>query len=124
MITLVSKWPLKCGCPDELFKTLKAMPEIVLKAEPGTLSYQIHFPSFFPLDDNLQPLKPMPPQTSLAKMAEIVFFEVYENAEAFSKHINGPTFTDFRKQNLKYFHEDSSKPGWAITKTDFYTAPL
>jgi len=48
-VHLISVWPLKDGCPDALIKTLQNMPDNIVAAEPGTLSYAINLPAPDPL---------------------------------------------------------------------------
>jgi hypothetical protein len=57
--------------------------------------------------------------TTKADVSEIVFVESYADVSAFKAHLNGPLFTAFREQNLQYFKEDPTKPGWPITQTVF-----
>ncbi len=119
MIVLISKWKLKNGLSDELAVALKTVADHVKAAEPDTLLYSVHLPARSPLGQGMQPacppVKPIPGD----QQTEVVFFEIYKDAAAFSYHINGPTFTEFREQYIQYFYEDPDKPGWPNTQTEF-----
>jgi len=112
MINLISRWPLKNGCPSALLETLKVMPAQIIKNEPGTLHYAINVPANDPVETCSK-------TSPFSQARELVFIESYQDASAFKAHLNGPLFTTFREQNLSYFVEDASKPGWPITKTTF-----
>ena len=89
-----------------------------MNAEPDTLMYSVHLPDKSPLNKNNQSLQ-TPPQVNPSDAIEVVFFEIYKNADAFSKHVNGKAFTQFRTDNLHFFDEDPDSPGWPLTITEF-----
>ncbi len=120
MISLISKWPLKDGCPDELKYQLEHLAEKV-KAEEGTLMYIVNLQARAPLDSYEKALKPQPEPIPHEQQVEVVFLEVYRNAQAFSDHVRGEVFNAFRIKTLKYFQPDPMSEGWPITKTEFLT---
>jgi len=119
MITLISRWKLRNGCPPELHKALQMVAEQVKACEPGTLMYSVHLPALSPLDTSLQPHQPPLPFIAMEQQTEVVFVEIYKDADAFTRHVNGATFTRFRKRNIRHFYEDPVKPGWPVTITQF-----
>lgn len=119
MITLISKWKLKNGVPPDILANLTAVASKVEQSEPGTLMYLVNLPALSPLDKNRQPQCPPPKPIPPAEQKEVVFMEIYRDAQAFSDHVNGPVFTAFRKANIQYFQEDPNSPGWPLTDTDF-----
>lgn len=119
MITLVSKWKLKNGAPQQLIENLKAVADKVKQSEPDTLMYLVNLPAPPPLGNNNQPQCPPPASIPPEQQKEVVFMEIYRDAEAFSRHINGPVFTAFRKANIQYFQESPANPGWPVTDTEF-----
>ena len=117
MISLISKWKLRNGCPAELASSIKQTVSQVEKAEPGTLLYSVHVDATSPSNGKHSAETDVPDQQ--IKQTEITFFEIYKNKQSFEAHINGPAFTKFVKQNLHYFHQDPKKPGWPLTQTQF-----
>lgn len=104
MIALVSRWKLKNGCPPELTAALEELTAAVESQEPGTLMFAAHLKAPHP------PLGP-PPEYEVSddpdavravEQAELVLFEVYRDAEAYSAHLRGPA-TEFRRQNSRFF---------------------
>lgn len=108
MIALVSRWKLKNGCPAEMMAGLQELSASVKRDEPGTLLFSVNVPTGNP------PIGP-PPEYAVDKavsdaewkiapdkQSEIVFFEVYRDAEAFGKHLSGP-FADFLKTYRHFF---------------------
>ena len=120
MIALESRWQLLDGCPPELDEALKAVAPTVMDAEPNTLVYSVHLEAKFPLNSDFKPADPPPPPIPLSSQKEVIFFEVYADAQAFADHINGPVFTKFRTENIQYFQEDPNSPGWPVTKNTFF----
>ena len=105
MIALFSRWTLRNGCPPEFKAALDELTEAVERQEPGTLIFSVNVPAPHP------PIGP-PPEYAVAgditsiplsEQKEIVFFEVYRDAEAFSAHLNGP-FSEFLTHNRHFFH--------------------
>jgi quinol monooxygenase YgiN len=118
MITLISKWTLRQGCPPEL---LTALQELVAKSksEHGNLMYEATLFATNPLDSKGKPLSPSPLPIKLEDQKKIVFIESYENAESLSQHLQGEAFSSFLKVNIKYFCEDPNNPSFPKTETDF-----
>ena len=92
MIALFSRWQLDNGCPPILEQALQELAAVVKKEEPGTLIFSVNFPSPPP------PIGPPPeygvvPEEAkvipIAEQEEIMLFEVYRDAEAFSTHLRG-----------------------------------
>jgi quinol monooxygenase YgiN len=105
MIALYSRWQLKKGCPPELEAALEGVVAEVEAREPGTLMFSVGFPAPNP------PIGPPPeysvyPDVHEARpddaQTELVFFEIYRDAEAFSAHLRGP-FADFLEKNRNFF---------------------
>jgi len=104
MIALFSRWKLKDGCPPELMSALERLTSAVRDREPGTLLYSVHHPAPSP------PIGP-PPDYRVSDDPEVVgspdrnelvFFEVYRDAEAFSEHLRGAV-RDFMRDHRHYF---------------------
>ncbi len=119
MISLISRWPLADGCPADLVDALKALADDVRDHEPDTLLYTVHVHAPDPLDSARRPIHPPPSPIPASNQTEVVFFEVYRDADAFARHVNGPIFTRFRIDYLHCFIEDRSHPGWPETHTPF-----
>lgn len=100
-VSLTSEWFIAPGNEEAAISALKQVALEVHATEPGTLAYLIHTPhipaSF------LQSLPPRDPQS-------ILFFEIYENADAFNAHLNGPVFTSFVAQHGALFRSANGKP--------------
>ncbi len=120
MITLVSRWKLRSGCPAVLASALEELGREVAAQEPGTWMYLVNLPARPPLDAGNHPRHPPPPHIEPVQQMEVVFLEVYEDARAFAAHVNGPVFTSFLRDHLQHFYEDPDKPGWPSTDTTFY----
>ena len=90
-----------------------------MKEEEGTLMYVVNLQAIPPLDTYNKPTEPPPPPIPLQEQTEVVFLEIYKDVETFSAHVNGPTFTKFRKTYLKYFLLDPLRPGWPLNDTEF-----
>ena len=104
MFALLTRWKLKQQCPPELLEKLNDLCAKVLKNEPGTLAYAISLPGSFPpigpapeyeVFNISEPIKNTPED-------ELIFFEVYENPEAYSEHLKGVS-TLFIQENIRYF---------------------
>lgn len=119
MISLISKWQLRNGCPRALHDALRAVAEQVKKTEQDTWMYSVHLPGRPPLNGRRQPYDPPLAPISMQQQTEVVFFEIYKDANAFSAHVNGDVFTRFRTQNINYFYENPDNPGWPLTQTQF-----
>lgn len=119
MITLISKWKLRNGVPNALAAALRDVAATVQAEEPRTLVYSVHLSAPSPLGPDREPLDPPPNFLPCDQQTEVVFFEVYVDADAFAAHVNGPVFTAFRKANIQYFYEDPANPGWPNTETPF-----
>ncbi len=119
MITLISKWKLRNGCPPELVSALNALGKRIAAEEPGTLIYLVNLNAQYPLSGSGQPLAPPAPAIPCELQTDVTFLEAYESPAAFATHLNGEIFTGFRKKYLGYFYEDPTNPGWANTETTF-----
>jgi len=119
-VSLVSRWQLLDGCPPELFHELNELADKV-KKEPGTLMYLVNLQAAEPLNSENQPIVPQPSELPLAQQTEVVFIETYKNSQAFSDHVNGEIFTQFKNKTLQYFKPDPINKNWPLTKTEFLT---
>ena len=106
MISLISTWPLKKGCPDSLVKSLFSLADEVA-LEEGTLQYLVYLQAPFPLDSNSQPLAPPPASIALPDQKTITFFEIYRDSAALSDHIRGTAFINFKASNGEHFIDDA-----------------
>ncbi|PKB18296.1 putative quinol monooxygenase [Flavobacterium sp. 5] len=95
---LTGKWTILPGNEVKATEALKKLAQDVQANEPETLLYMVHIPNF-----NAKSL-PTPPE------GEIIFWEVYEDENAFLKHINGPLFTTFVKNYGELFLSDFNTP--------------
>src|SRR5206468_11363680 len=104
MIALVSRWKLRDGFPPLFATALEELTTDVRSREPGTLMYSVHMPAPHPpmgpppeyevcSDPDLA--QPIPP-------TELVFFEVYRDAEAYGEHLRGAV-NDFMVRYRDYF---------------------
>lgn len=120
MITLISRWTLRDGCSPELAAVLEDLAAQVEAAEPRTLAYSVHLAAPSPLGGDQLPLVPQPSPIDLAQQTEVVFFEVYADAQAFSDHVRGPTFQAFLAAHRSAFYADPSNPDMPHADTTFY----
>ncbi len=116
---LISRWKLKDGLDEDLLQTLRELAANVEASEEGTLMYRIHLEAGFPLDSKADPQDPAAQAIPLSEQKEVIFVEVYEDAEAFSRHVKGDVFNKFRSSTAKYFQPDPKKGGWPVTVTTF-----
>ncbi|MEP3331988.1 antibiotic biosynthesis monooxygenase [Sedimentitalea sp.] len=100
-ISLTSEWFIIPGSEEAAIAALGQLALEVRSDEPGTLAYLVHTP--YTLDTGLQSLPPRDPQS-------VLFFEVYENANAFHAHLNGPAFTGFVEKHGDLFRSANGKP--------------
>jgi quinol monooxygenase YgiN len=119
MITLISRWKLKKGCNDELINALIELSAQVEQHEPNTITYNVHIGARNPLDPNALPLLPPAKSISGNQQNEIVFYERYANAKAFSDHVSGDIFNTFRTNFIHCFYQDPDKKGWPQTDNTF-----
>lgn len=104
MIALFSRWTLKDGYPSELAAEVEALAAAVREHEPGTLVFTVSVPAPHP------PIGPPPDYAvfedpsfhQTAPASHLHFFEVYENAEAFSQHLRGEA-RRFLERNAHFF---------------------
>lgn len=115
MLTLISVWKLRNGCPTELVQALHDVAATVRKAEPDTLGYSVHLVAPAPLGPDRHALVPPPSPIPGSDQGEVVFFEIYAGSAAFDAHVNGAVFTAFRQANMQFFEEDPANPGWPVT---------
>jgi quinol monooxygenase YgiN len=105
MIALFSRWKLRDGCPPQFASALDALTSAVRSQEPGTLMYSVHVPAPHP------PIGPPPeyPVSNDPGLAQplasndLIFFEVYRDADAYSEHLRGAV-NEFMSANRDYFH--------------------
>ena len=104
MIALFSRWKLKDGCPPELEAEIEALTAAVREREPGALVFTVSVPGphppigpppDYPVDSDPTLRRPVP-------ATELLFFEVYRDAEAFSEHLRGPAGA-FMVRNAHFF---------------------
>ncbi|MCM8531930.1 MAG: antibiotic biosynthesis monooxygenase [Lentisphaeraceae bacterium] len=119
MVSLISKWQLKDGCPDSLQKVLIDLAYKVESSEKGTLMYSVHLKTTEPSSTTESSSTTTGQCEHSPAQTEVTFFEIYKDAEAFNTHLNGPVFTKFRKDTLQYFKEDPKNAGWPKTETEF-----
>ena len=98
MYALTGKWYILPGNELKATTLLKKFSKDVEKNEPDTLLYKVFTPNF--KEKNL----PAPPA------GEVVFFEIYKDEDACTKHIQGPLFTNFMKNNGHLFLQDFGNP--------------
>jgi len=105
MIALFSRWKLKDGCPPQFAAALDTLTKAVRAQEPGTLMYSVHVPGPHP------PIGP-PPEYEVCNDPDLaqplapndlIFFEVYRDADAYSEHLRGAV-NEFIVANRDYFH--------------------
>lgn len=121
MITLISRWQVKNGVTPELRAALDGLADTVAAAEPDTLAYIVNVISANPLDADGQPRRP--PRTTLPDQDqnEVVFFEVYSDADAFARHLAGAPYRTFVAKYLSHFYEDPDRSGFPLAVTEFLT---
>ncbi len=85
-VSLTSQWFIKPGCETEVLAAVTQLAADVQSQEPGTLTYLVHTP--WTGEGGLQSLPPSDPRS-------LLFFEVYQNPQAFKQHVSGPLFTQF-----------------------------
>lgn len=117
MIILISKWPLRNGLPDELVDSIKTTVTKVQQTEPGTLLYSVHKNGNNPFAQNTKSDRSIADDNS--KQTDVTFIEAYVSDQAFNDHIYGSVFTNFVKENLRFFCEDLKKPGSPQMQTQF-----
>ena len=120
-VLLISKWQLRDGITEELIEILHSLAGEVEVAEKGTLMYRIHLQSRAALDTYDEAIEPPPSPIPNAQQHEVIFIEVYESAEAFSAHVKGKVFNQFKDRVLKFFQPDPLRENWPLTKTEFLT---
>ncbi len=119
MISLISTWPLKAGCPPELQNILQSLAPLVEASEPGTLMYLVNLEASSPLNAETKPKVPPPPPIPLADQKAVIFVEMYQDAEAFSDHVLGPVFQAFLNDTKDYFI-----PNAAMSSTTRANTPI
>ena len=108
MISLVSTWPLKDGCPPELQSLLQGLAPQVEENEPGTLMYLVNLEAASPLNSETKPITPPPPPIPLNEQKAVIFIEMYKDAESFSEHVLGKVFQTFLNDTKGYFIPDAA----------------
>ena len=99
MYSLIAKWTILPGNEDKAVAALKNLATQVLQQEPGTLVYAIFTPDF------AERSLPTPPA------GEVSFLEIYEDNDAFMKHINGTVYQNFvTNYGALFLNDFSGKP--------------
>jgi len=94
-ISLVSRWTIRAGCEPAARKALNAMAQAVRENEAGTLIYTVHLPT--------RAADPRLISVPVPCAEEVLFFEMYRDANAFEAHVNGPIFQTFLKESGALF---------------------
>lgn len=107
-VAVIAKWTILPGKQTEAVTAINALAEKVKAAESGTLVYLPHAVNIEGYNN------PVPYD------GEIVFYEVYQDQDAFDVHLYGPNgkdnpsgpFTDFLKQYSHLFlcNKNDGKP--------------
>jgi quinol monooxygenase YgiN len=92
MLPIIARWSIAEGKREEALASLKELARLVEDEEPFVPMYTIHTPNFAP-DVTSYP-------TPAAN--EVIFVSVFDDAEAFEKHLNG-VFHDWLERNKQYF---------------------
>ena len=100
-VSLTSSWFIRPGCEPDVRAAVQQLAARVQAEEPDTLTYLVHAPR---LDDAR--LQSLPPQGLLS----LLFFEVYRDADAFLRHLNGVVFADFVGQHGHLFVSSNGQP--------------
>jgi quinol monooxygenase YgiN len=91
MFPVIAKWTILEGNEQAALAALQELASAVEQGEPFTWMYTIHTPNL--AETNL----PTPPAT------EVVFFSVFQDADAFEKHLTGPIFQDWAAKYMSLF---------------------
>ncbi len=97
MYPLISVWSILPGKEIMAAAALDELAAAVELTEPHTLAYLVHRP------DLSQASLPTPPA------CQVVFYEIYQNREAFIAHINGIAFQAFLKKAPELFLYNGKK---------------
>ena len=100
-VSLTSSWFIRPGCEPDARAAVQHLAARVQAEEPDTLTYLVHVP--LPEDGRLQSLPPSCPLS-------LLFFEVYRDADAFLRHLNGTVFTDFVGRYGHLFVSSNGRP--------------
>jgi quinol monooxygenase YgiN len=106
---LEAKWTILPGNEEKATAALIQLAKDVQQNEPETLLYMVHIPNF------KEKSLPTPAQ------GEVLFWEVYQDQNAFFKHVNGPIFTAFVKTYGDLFLSDFSTPPQVFMTTEVLT---
>lgn len=106
MYPLIAKWTILPGNEAKAAEVLKQLALDVQTNEAETLLYMVHIPNF-----NEKSL-PTPPA------GEVVFWEIYNDQDAFFKHVNGPVFQEFVKNYGSLFLNDFNVPSQVFMTTE------
>lgn len=98
---LTSEWFIHAGREAEATLAITQLVADVHDGEPDTLIYLVH--QRWPYSAELQSLPPSAPNA-------LLFFEVYRNAEAFARHVEGPIFTRFLAAHGDLFVAANGRP--------------
>jgi predicted enzyme related to lactoylglutathione lyase/quinol monooxygenase YgiN len=110
-VHLISKWIFRKGREKEGLAALEKLATEVLANEPGTLMYRVHTPVVDRRD--------LPDSLPASVPQEVVFYETYANAQAFTDHVKGPLFTRFVEKHGALFLGPSDTPGKPFIQVQF-----
>ncbi len=116
---LISRWKLKNGLDEDLLQTLCGLAAKVEASEEGTLMYRVHLEAGSPFASKADAEDSSAQAIPLSEQKEVIFVEVYEDAEAFSRHLKGKVFNEFRNSTAHYFEPDPEKGGRPVTVTTY-----
>ncbi|MCT4622336.1 MAG: antibiotic biosynthesis monooxygenase [Schleiferiaceae bacterium] len=107
-IHLISRWFIKEGYQKEAEGILKQFEKTAEKEE-GTLMYLIHRPKW-----NIDLVsRPTP------KQLEVLFVEIYEDKDAFLKHVNNQQAYLKKADAFRYFETPENQPTQAAAMVEF-----
>lgn len=118
MISLISRWKLRDGCTPELLDGIRKAVADVERCETGTLMYSVHLPALNPLAATGRS-GTTPPPIPPGNQPEVVFFEIYKDADAFAAHLGGAAFQNFVHRYLHCFYIDPTNPKMPLADTSY-----
>ena len=118
-IMFISKWQLKNGMNTKLNDLLFRFVRDIENNEENTLMFRVEVKARNPLDYFFNVLSPNPKEIEDSIVKEIIFFECYSNAQAYSDHVNGKIFKKFLDDSANYFKRDPLREGWPKMYTTF-----
>jgi quinol monooxygenase YgiN len=88
---IIAKWTILDGKREEALAALSELADEVQAGEPFAWMYTIHTP------DLTQHSLPTPPAQ------EVIFFSVFQDEDAFKKHLEGPIFQAWAAKHMNLF---------------------